>query len=693
MKRLFFGVLLAAGFGMFLQLEGLFLQEKENKPAMPGSAFFSGKLKATAIRPLAEKEPGAGITTADGVVERMYATSTGTGNLEMALDGDPSTNWGPMEGAGIDEGILLSFSEEVEIGAVSFIANAGTGETPVKELQLYVNGSPLKHLRNGKKQIINEKAKTLYFRIAELNGRSSLPYWNSKQERNIYRYPKTLRAVVSEIELFGPGGEKLNIDLLTLKKGSIEASSVLSPAEAYNTEFLFDSRPEFGWAEGAASGGTGQKLRFKFDQPVKITKLKLWNGYQRSASHFKKNERLKNLTFGLSGGNQSFLMAKDVQGPQEITLPGPVEGREFTLEVKSVYPGQSYKDLVLSELRFYDGKKWFGLKSGERQLRKEKLKDRVQGTVLDGLVDRSLYNIYYGHVNDNAMNGSRSLILRSNSSFVLYLKDEEFLAEERVSIEKIADGNWEIVSLDGNKARIKIFGKLRRVLDKERYYKSDFKSDKTRIFKDFLTIDRFSIAGEKFFDSIRVDLKPGDMVSPVEMVEDLKVDLRYATADNFTKEVLYSECMPCLLRYEAVQGLQKAHALLEKKAGGGFAFKLWDCYRPYEVQKALWEKFKDPKYVADPYNGGSSHNKGRAVDITILEKGYELDMGTEYDHFGVKAHHGHADISGEAKENRLLLKSVMEEAGFKAFSSEWWHYSFAGQSWGILDWDFFECDY
>lgn len=150
------------------------------------------------------------------------------------------------------------------------------------------------------------------------------------------------------------------------------------------------------------------------------------------------------------------------------------------------------------------------------------------------------------------------------------------------------------------------------------------------------------------------------------------LDLRYATSNNFVATKMY-DCARCFLRPEAAQLLKQVQAELQLK---GYGLKVFDCYRPRPIQWKLWEKVPDPKYVADPRKG-SMHNRGVAVDVTIVDqKGNELDMGTDFDYFGKKAYHDFTDLSVTVLANRKLLKSTMEKYGFKAIRTEWWHYSY-----------------
>ncbi len=150
------------------------------------------------------------------------------------------------------------------------------------------------------------------------------------------------------------------------------------------------------------------------------------------------------------------------------------------------------------------------------------------------------------------------------------------------------------------------------------------------------------------------------------------IDLKYATEDNFVEERMY-DCPRCFLRPAAAKALNQVHQEFQKK---GLRIKLLDCYRPASVQQRLWEKVPNASYVTPP-SKGSMHNRGLAVDLTLVNiEGKELNMGTAYDFFGPKAHHTHMDLPKEVLENRRLLKSTMESAGFKSIRTEWWHYSY-----------------
>lgn len=167
--------------------------------------------------------------------------------------------------------------------------------------------------------------------------------------------------------------------------------------------------------------------------------------------------------------------------------------------------------------------------------------------------------------------------------------------------------------------------------------------------------------------------------------ETVVLDLKYATTDNFVKTVMY-ECPRCFLRPPAAKALVAIHQDLQQK---GLGLKVFDCYRPRPVQYKLWEILPDKNYVANP-DKGSMHNRGAAVDLTIVDStGAELDMGTSFDFFGKKAWHEYQNLPAAVLENRKLLKESMEVHGFKAIRTEWWHYALNGMGYPLdeMVWD------
>lgn len=164
------------------------------------------------------------------------------------------------------------------------------------------------------------------------------------------------------------------------------------------------------------------------------------------------------------------------------------------------------------------------------------------------------------------------------------------------------------------------------------------------------------------------------------------VDLRYSSTNNFMKADLYKDLKDCFLQPEVAEKLAKAEEYLEEKYPY-YRLLLLDCARPKYIQKLMWDTVKDNisekvKFLSNP-DHGSLHNYGAAVDVTLAdENGFELDMGTEYDHKGRLAYPEAEEgllkeglLTYRQVENRKLLREVMRKGGFFNIQTEWWHFN------------------
>jgi len=173
----------------------------------------------------------------------------------------------------------------------------------------------------------------------------------------------------------------------------------------------------------------------------------------------------------------------------------------------------------------------------------------------------------------------------------------------------------------------------------------------------------------------------------VRLDNSIVMDLRYATENNFMEEQVY-DCGRCFLRPKVADAVLKAHQILQKQ---GLGLKMFDCYRPRPIQWKLWNKVPNPKYVADPRKG-SMHNRGAAVDLTIVNKnGEELDMGTEYDYFGKEGWTFYEDLPEEVLKNRKLLRETLGKVNLKHIKTEWWHFAYRQKRYAISDF-VWECE-
>ncbi len=170
----------------------------------------------------------------------------------------------------------------------------------------------------------------------------------------------------------------------------------------------------------------------------------------------------------------------------------------------------------------------------------------------------------------------------------------------------------------------------------------------------------------------QVEPKNDELVEVIKYIPNIKIDLKYATTDNFVGTKIY-ESNIAYLRYGTVKRLKKVQEELNKE---GYSLLIWDAYRSTEAQKKLWEKCPDSRYVSNPQNGGSKHSRGNTVDITLVKiDGSTIEMPTGFDDFTAKADRDYSDVSDNAKINAIKLEKIMTTNGFSGYQNEWWHYS------------------
>lgn len=156
---------------------------------------------------------------------------------------------------------------------------------------------------------------------------------------------------------------------------------------------------------------------------------------------------------------------------------------------------------------------------------------------------------------------------------------------------------------------------------------------------------------------------------------DVILDLRYATKNNICHQILYNKAQ-AYLHQEAYDKLEKA---VEYAKNLGYKIKIFDAYRPFAVQKFMFDFFAHDKkfegFVSDPQTGATPHCRGVAIDLTLCDlAGNEIDMGSDFDDFSDLAFHNSAKISLQQFKNRNTLLGIMAWAGFDYYAQEWWHY-------------------
>jgi zinc D-Ala-D-Ala dipeptidase len=154
----------------------------------------------------------------------------------------------------------------------------------------------------------------------------------------------------------------------------------------------------------------------------------------------------------------------------------------------------------------------------------------------------------------------------------------------------------------------------------------------------------------------------------------IKLDIRYSTSNNFTGKIIYPFAK-LFLEEEAAIALDAVQKELNTL---GLGLKVFDGYRPLSVQEIFWKICPDEHYVANPAKG-SRHNRGAAVDLTLidLKKEKELKMPSDYDDFTPKAHRDYLRMKAKtARQNCKLLELIMLKYGFIGIPTEWWHFDF-----------------
>ncbi len=163
-----------------------------------------------------------------------------------------------------------------------------------------------------------------------------------------------------------------------------------------------------------------------------------------------------------------------------------------------------------------------------------------------------------------------------------------------------------------------------------------------------------------------------ELVRVTDYIPGILVDLRYASDNNFTGEVIY-DFTEARLRYGTVKKLRQVQ---EELSARGYTLKIWDALRPVSAQFRLWEICPDGRYVSNPNTGYSKHSRGNTVDLTLVRPdGSEVPMPSDFDNFTALADRDYSDVPAGAAENARLLEEVMTAHGFIPYSAEWWHYT------------------
>ena len=158
------------------------------------------------------------------------------------------------------------------------------------------------------------------------------------------------------------------------------------------------------------------------------------------------------------------------------------------------------------------------------------------------------------------------------------------------------------------------------------------------------------------------------------------LDIRYATNNNFTKQIIYTK-PKAYLRRPAAEALREVQNELIRK---NLCLKIYDAYRPYQATVRFFDVLPDTNFCANP-RYGSRHNRGCAVDVSLVyfNNGKDVAMPTDFDDFTEKANPNYKDLPQDVIKHRQLLIDVMSKFGFTVYPTEWWHFDYS-------DWEKFK---
>ncbi len=204
-----------------------------------------------------------------------------------------------------------------------------------------------------------------------------------------------------------------------------------------------------------------------------------------------------------------------------------------------------------------------------------------------------------------------------------------------------------------------------------------------------------------------------DMVDVRYICPEIRIWLTWGSQDNVLNKKFYP-AGACLLQRETAEKLKAANDLFMKD---GYRIRLYDGYRPYSVTEEFYKLVRDGRFVQNPKNGPSSHNRGAAVDITLerMDTGDQIPMYSFMHTFNISSLRNLPDISGlpeddpeyiaaieeygkeilkhckrraEEKRNVAYLTKIMKKCGFTTINSEWWHYNDSNKAkFMVLDYD------
>ncbi|BDD07188.1 hypothetical protein AUTU_46710 (plasmid) [Aureibacter tunicatorum] len=440
------------------------------------------------------------------VINRLYGTSTALPFLNYTphncFDKNPGTMWRTQTGSGPEEGLMISFENSSYISKVEIIDGNGI---KIRYFDIYIDGMLSQggnYLRQNVKNLFIKASR--HFNTQQLGGNDDY----------ILHFSTNDFLSISEIRFYDESKNEYKVILPDLRRAILSASSSLSPEVAYGVDNLVDKKVENAWAESASGLGINETLDFHFDSEVEIDEIRVWNGYQRSKKHFSANGRVKKVAVSIDGEtSDTYFLDSDLYGMQSIKLRRNLIGKNVNIQILEASKGNSYDDLVISELQFLKNGKSYEVETSheeERVKSNKRLENEVLKQVLDRNINFSTRAIEKEGTTTNTISSYNSILLRSNNTFVMYNRtteefedDIEEYYDENLS-EMIADGNWELKSLSDDEVKIRVFGKVFSAANNSQIYKGGDNQRNLRIIQDIVIISKDEMKGSRLVKKFKL---------------------------------------------------------------------------------------------------------------------------------------------------------------------------------------------
>ena len=355
----------------------------------------------------------------------IAATATSMGPhaapVNCLLQPDCAGSWSPGSAdSGANEGVYVQFETPVAADSIELVTSVKDADAP---FTLSVNGEPHPAAKSARDAGSGKYArsyatpggriKSIFFRLGVRKGG-----WQNFSLYSIQFYRQ---------------GKPVELTLPVLVPATVVASSVLEPKVAYQPANLFDSRYDFAWStNGQTTSGKGESVEIRFSQPQSLSGMIVWNGYQRSETHFKANGRVARISVSDGHVSSSFALS-DTMGGQQVAFTNPLKNvSSLKLTIESVTAGAKYPDVLLSELRLLDD-------HNQILIPQVKGMQPEASPMTAAFVDRSFSSVVCAS-SVTPGDFQRSLRLRGDGSFVIYGKAYD--DEEKKRTDQVLEGNW-----------------------------------------------------------------------------------------------------------------------------------------------------------------------------------------------------------------------------------------------------------